>query len=374
MGIGVEEMKKVLLRQVFILPVGIIILNLLFTSCGTAGLPPETGPGSQPATTSQQVTITPADSPSMPGRGFFMGVLPIPADGQSFEDSYRQAAAFTDFVPVWGRPTPFYDMVKELSGTWGQTFVDQYIRSNGMFPLVHLSFIGTDMTLVSPPGISYPTLNNPEWRGAYKQAALEIVKTARSLYLSLGNEVNRWYEKYGAAEGDPNGFQHYISLYDEIYDAVKEISPKTQVFCTFAREIVSEYREADMDVLRMFNLDNMDLLVLTSYPHALQQVNRPSDIPDDYYSRLLGYIPGKPLGFSEVAWPSLEAFGGEQSQADFLSEVCGRLTQDRGVELRLLGWPWLHDLDNNDCTGLIKRDGTQKLAYGVWESISITGQ
>jgi hypothetical protein len=370
MGIRVEEMKNILLRQVFILPAAIIILILLFTSCGTAGVRPETGPG----TTSQQGTITPADSLSMPGRGFFMGVLPIPADGQSFEDSYHQATAFADFVPVWGRPTPFYDMAKELSGTWGQTFVEQYTRGNGMFPLVHLSFIGAGMTLVSTPGISNPTLNNPEWREAYKQAALEIVQTAQPLYLSLGNEVNRWYEKYGAAEGDPNGFQYYISLYDEIYDAVKEISPKTQVFCTFAREIVSENREADMDVLRMFNPDKMDLLVLTSYPHALQQVNRPSDIPDDYYSRLLGYMPGKPLGFSEVAWPSMEAFGGEQSQADFLGEVCGRLTQDRGVELRLLGWPWLHDLDNNDYTGLIKRDGTPKLAYGVWESLSITGQ
>jgi hypothetical protein len=320
------------------------------------------------------MTATPADTPTTPARGFFIGILPTPAEGQSFEDGYHQAATFADFVPVWGRPTPFYDMAKELSGTWGQTFVEQYTRGNGLFPLVHLSFIGANLALSSPPDIIDPTLDDPGWRESYIQAALDVVRAARPLYLSLGNEVNRWYERYGAKDGDPNGFQNYVSLYEEIYDAVKSTSPETIVFCTFAREIVSENRAADMSVLKMFNPEKLDLLVLTSYPHAVQGINRPSDIPDDYYSKLNEYMPGKPLGFSEVAWPSLEAFGGEPGQADFLRDLCGRLTRDRGVDLRLLGWPWLHDLDDNDSTGLIGKDGTPKLAYDVWKSISITGQ
>lgn len=327
-----------------------------------------------PALVSPEEMITPSDSPPAPGRGFFMGILPIPADGQSFENGYFQAAAFVDFAPVWGRPTPFYDLTAELSGYWGNVFIEQYTRSNGMFPFIHLSFIGPDMALASPPDISDPSLNNPEWRELYKHEALEIVRTARPLYFSLGNEVNLWYERYGTAEEDPNGFQHYISLYEEVYDAVKKLSPETQVFCTFAREIVSGNRQADMAVLRMFNRDKLDILMLTSYPHAVQGINRPSDIPDDYYSRLKEHLPGKPIGFSEVAWPSLEAFGGEQSQASFLGELCGRLTQDTGINLHLLGWPWLHDLDDNDSIGLIRRDGTTKLAYGVWKGISITGR
>lgn len=323
--------------------------------------------------------ITPLDSPSSPidpgfGERFFMGVLPIPADGQSFDEGYRQAANFAEFVPVWGRPTPFYEMAAELSGSWGQLFVEQYVRGNGMFPLIHLSFMGPGMTLSSPPNITNPTLSNPQWRQAYKQAALDTVRASRPLFLSLGNEVNRWYETYGAAQEDANGFQHYVSLYEEIYDEVKNLSPGTQVFCTFARELVSANREADMSVIQMFNPDKLDLLMLTSYPHAVQGVNRPSDIPDDYYSRLREYLPDRLIGFSEVAWPSLEAFGGEQGQADFLAELCGRLTRDRGVELRLLGWSWLHDLDDSDSIGLICKDSTVKLAYNIWKGISITGR
>jgi hypothetical protein len=302
-----------------------------------------------------------------------MGILPMPAQGQSLEDVYNQTSAYSELVPVWGRPTPFYDLAEELSGFWGQTFVNQYIRGNSMIPLVHLSFIGTGMTLNSSSDIVGATLSNMNWRESYKQAALDVVKASQPLYLSLGNEVNRWYEKYGTDEENPNGFQHYISLYEEIYDLIKELSPKTKIFCTFAREIVSENREANLDIIDMFNPDKIDILVITSYPHSIHGINRPSDIPDDYYSTLLSYMPDKPFGFSELAWPSMSAFGGEQGQADFLSEIAERLTVEQGIDLHLLAWSWLHDLTEEDSTGLIRRDGVKKLAYGSWRSLSLLG-
>jgi hypothetical protein len=238
-----------------------------------------------------------------------------------------------------------------------------------MFPIINLSFIGADMTLVVPPGIQGATLENPEWRKAYMQAALDVVRAVKPLYLSLGNEVNRWYEQYGATDGDPNGFQNYISLYNEMYDAIKKLSPQTVVFCVFAREVVSENREADLGVLKMFDADKLDMLVFTSYPYAVKGIQRPEDIPRDYYAKVLKYIPGKPFGLSEVGWAALDAFGGEQSQADFIGQVAGRLTVEQGIDLELLGWPWLSALDQNDPVALVKRDGTKRLAYQVWQSL-----
>lgn len=312
--------------------------------------------------------VVPEDSSQLPLRGFFMGVLPTTAQGQSFDSAYTQAARYSEFVPVWGRPTPFYNLASDLSGSWGLTFVEQLIRGNGMFPIVHMSFIGSGVTLVTPPGMEYATLSDPAWRAAYKQAALDVVKATRPLYLSLGNEVNRWYEKYG--DNGPNGFTNFVSLYEEIYDAIKELSPETKVFCIFAREIVSENREANLDVLNLFNHSKLDLLVFTSYPYSVQGINSPSDIPSDYYSKASNYMPGKPFGFSEIAWASLEALGGEQAQADFIMQATSRLTRDRGINLHLFGWPWLHDLDENDAIGLIKTDGTEKLGYAAWKNIS----
>jgi len=319
------------------------------------------------ATPIKPETLVPMDSPQLTSRGFFMGVLPSTAQGQSFDDAYTQAARYSEFVPVWGKPTPFYNLAADLSGGWGKIFVKQLIRGNGMFPIIHLSFIGSGVTLVTPPGMENATLSYPAWRAVYKQAALDVVKATRPRYLSLGNEVNRWYEKYG--EDGPNGFKNYVSLYEEIYDEVKKISPETKVFCVFAREIVSENREADLEVLRLFNPNKMDLLVFTSYPYALGKTN-PSMIPDDYYSKALNYMPGKPFGFTEIAWASLDALGGEKAQADFIVQVTTRLTRDRGINLNLFGWPWLHDLNENDAVGLIKIDGTEKLGYAAWKNIS----
>ncbi len=225
----------------------ILSLGTIVTLCALAGcsdVKKSTEPDLPPA---NRERIVPVDSPDLPARGFFVGLLPTPRQGQSFSDAYQAASACADFTPVWGSPTPFYDLAKELSGEWGKTFVDQYTRGNGMFPLVHMSFIGFGLTLVVPPGMSGATLESPQWRQAYKEAAIDIVRVSKPLYFSIGNEVNRWYEKYGAREDDPNGFQHYVSLYSEIYDAVKQLSPQTKVFCTFAREIVSENREVSPD-------------------------------------------------------------------------------------------------------------------------------
>ncbi len=222
---------------------GLVLMVTIATAWASAGcssvapqdqhLPASFSPTSKEA-------IVPLDSPTLPPRGFFMGLLPVPGEGQSFAEAYRNASSCADFTPVWGRPTAFYNLAQELSGTWGKTFVEQYARGNGMFPLVHMSFIGANMTLTVPPGMSGATLENKEWRKSYKQAAIDIVRTARPLYFSIGNEVNRWYEQYGADDGNPNGFQHYVSLYGEIYDAVKQLSPQTLVFRTASREIVAE--------------------------------------------------------------------------------------------------------------------------------------
>ncbi|MGC9043266.1 MAG: hypothetical protein ACP5KG_05355 [Myxococcota bacterium] len=315
--------------------------------------------------------ITPYDSPQTPSRGFFMGGLPVPTNGESFADAYAKQSGYSEFVPVWGQPTPFYALAEVLSGSWGEEFVDGYIRGNRMFPLINMSFIDEDIThkditLISPPEIGNATLSNPMWRAAYKKAAIDIVKASHPLLFSLGNEVNRWYEKYGM-DGE-NGFSHYISLYEEIYDEVKKLSPDTKVYCVFAREIVSKNRVADMSVIKLFNPEKLDLLVITSYPYATGR-SRPAKIENDYYSAVASYIPDRPFGFSEVAWPSLDVFGGEQGQADFLMQIAGRLTKDRGINLYLIGWAWFVDLDEKDTIGLIKRDGTEKLGYKVWKDI-----
>ncbi len=318
--------------------------------------------------TDQEVRSGPIDDPDLPPIGFYRGILPVPADGESLDSAYLNVSSYSQFVPIWGRPSPFYNLSDDLSGPWGDTFVDDLVRGNGMFPLVHLNFYreeGGQLVLDSPANISSPSLNDTAWRNAYKKAALDVLNTERPRYISIGNEVNRWFEEYGTTDQD-NGFNLYVSLYEEIYLELKEVSPDTQVFCTFSREMVSEGREANLSVLELFNPSRMDLLMFTTYPYALSSVSEPADLPDDYYLRAFDHIDDMMFGFSEIGWPSDPLFGGEQGQVDLIENITWRLTRDQGIALHMLGWAHLTDLPGGGQTGLRHRNGTDKLSLEAW--------
>lgn len=310
-------------------------------------------------------TIIPMDNPDLPERGFYLGYLTIPHIGQSFDDAYLNASERIEIVPIWGAPSAFYEMPEVLDGSWGDIFVNTLIRGNNLAPLIHMSFIDSGMTLKVPPGMEGATLNDSNFRERYIETAVNIVTISRPKFFSLGNEVNRWYEYHGL-EGN-NSFLNWVSLYEEAYDAVKTLSPETVVFCTFSREMVSELREADLTVLELFNPDKLDMLIFTSYPNAVSTINRPSDIPDDYYKNASDYMPGKAFGFSKISWPSRMEFGGEAGQTQFLTDAVSRLTLSNTVDLKLLMWTWNTDLEG-DTSGLITRDGVEKQALELWDT------
>jgi hypothetical protein len=317
------------------------------------------------------------DNPTLPSRGFYMGIVPSISYNQSIEDVHLQVAEYAEFIPVWASgagATGFWDYADKLKGWWSRNVLDGLIRDNGMFPIIHFSFIDKNidnqLILHTPENMEDATLSDQEWRNLYKKSVLDVVRITKPLYLSVGNEVNRWYEDYGNKMSNPNGFQHFVSLYEEIYDSVKNISPNTFVFCVFSREIVDENREADLEVLNLFSPDKLDILMFTSYPFALQEINQVSDISDDYYLIASSYMPDKLFGFSELGWLSLDFFGGEKGQSDFLINLLTNLTINQGINLHLFSYCWLHDLSEEDTSGLIKIDGTEKLAYDTWKQIS----
>ena len=131
--------------------------------------------------------------------------------------------------------------------------------------------------------------------------------------------------------------------------------------------MVTELKEADLSFLEFFNPDKLDMLIFTSYPNAVSTINRPSDIPDDYYKNASDYMPDKPFGFSEISWPSRIEFGGELGQAQFLTDAVSRLTLSNGVDLKLFMWTWNTDIES-DTSGLITIEGVEKQAYELWDT------
>ncbi|MCP8322971.1 MAG: hypothetical protein L6N96_02175 [Candidatus Methylarchaceae archaeon HK02M2] len=74
---------------------------------------------------------------------------------------------------------------------------------------------------------------------------------------------------------------------------------------------------------------------------------------------------GNLLMMYNIITPSIEAFGGERGQSDFITHLSGRFTREQGIDLYMFSCAWLHDIDENDYIGLIKRNGTEKLAYEI---------
>ena len=71
---------------------------------------------------------------------------------------------------------------------------------------------------------------NPKVRAAYTNYTLWVVRMFHPRYLGLASEINTYMDTH------PSDAQNFISLYNEIYKAVKAKAPDTKIFVTFQWE------------------------------------------------------------------------------------------------------------------------------------------
>ncbi|MDP2871472.1 MAG: hypothetical protein Q8P31_02920 [Bacillota bacterium] len=80
--------------------VGVLALALV-TALAVAGIAGCAGRGAKPGTGGAgSGMVVPADAPVRPERGYFLGVLPMPAAGQDPGEAYRQAARHASVLSV----------------------------------------------------------------------------------------------------------------------------------------------------------------------------------------------------------------------------------------------------------------------------------
>ena len=88
--------------------------------------------------------ITPVDK--LPLRDFSLGFSSvIPPDGD-LEKAYQQASNVADFASLWvgSNDVGAWNLADVLGGAWGDTFLGEYIRGNGLIPIINLSFLDID--------------------------------------------------------------------------------------------------------------------------------------------------------------------------------------------------------------------------------------
>lgn len=224
---------------------------------------------------------------------------PGPLTGVSFSPRSFTIEGITDFIDRAHET----GSVVSWAGAWSEldvssaapAVVAEIARSEGFIPLVETAFYNA-MTgrLILPL--------SPSVRADYKRRAVAYADSAQPLYLALGVEVNL------VADALPADFELFVTLFNETYDAVKAVSPSTQVFTIYQLEQMKGLRGGlfggtnDTTTARWDLLDRFaksDLIGFTTYPGLIYK--NPSEIPADYYAEIATRT-SKRVAFTELGW------------------------------------------------------------------------
>ena len=160
-----------------------------------------------------------------------------------------------------------------------------------------------------PDGYAGAGLLNPDLRAALIAEARFIAGAFQPAYLAFGIEVNATFDR-SAAE-----YEAYLGVYRDIYDVVKQVSPRTLVFPTFQYEQllgVTPWEVAHpprWERLAEFG-ERLDVVAIATFPSLVHEVAR--NIPGDYYSQLRDHTD-LPIAFAATGFSSGTGPGGINS-------------------------------------------------------------
>lgn len=312
------------------------------------------------------------------GRQFLMGVVPTPKNFpnsslQEIEDGYTLASTCCELVNLW-LGVPWWEEEKKLSSQGTQALLNQWIYGKGLTPIFHTNFwslqfvsgYGMAPKLDIPPGLpENTTMGNPEFRERWIQHAVNISAVYHPKYFCLGNEVDSFY----LYEPNRQDFDNYTSLVADTYDAIKEVSPETEIIIVF--RLVDLYDKDNFFLINKFDRNKVDMFGFTTYPYLNQSYAEPEALPDNYYTHILDYTDNKQIAFTEIGWSSSSLSGGsEKEQADYLAWFVDHISE---MPVKIVCWLDLHDRaiagtesKASELVGLRRNNGSEKPVWDEW--------
>ena len=210
-------------------------------------------------------------------------------------------------------------------------------------------------------------------RRACKNMVRRVLKDFDPKYLCFGVEVSAYYHV------NPADFEHFVSLYNEVYDIAKEGSPDTLVFPTvhyeeFLGVLPWNPHAADWGLIQKVK---MDAFAFSTYPYMCYPVE---DIPQDYYTQIRSHTD-LPVIVSESGFATeqhgkiiKDMHGSEEAQLDFLLSLLDSIEDMNPLlwvywslyDYEAVGWGGTDKNDVFNSIGLHYADGTPKPAFYIW--------
>jgi len=238
-------------------------------------------------------------------------------------------------------------------------------RPKDMLPLIAIGF-PQDLTKEESDSYFH------EYGERFKETAVKVAETYSPEYLALGVEVSRLHEF------SPEGFDRFIVVYKETYDAIKKVSPDTKVFSIFqlenmkgAARLTGRTHPPQWEIIDMFG-DKLDVIGFTTYPYL--EYDSVEDIPNDYYTSITDHTD-LPIAFTEMGWPTDSDIvqGDQDAQVNFLLKLL-ESTEDLDVELMV--WSFPHDVKSGVAGGIFdsismkKNNGEEKKVFQYWKALN----
>jgi hypothetical protein len=189
-------------------------------------------------------------------------------------------------------------------------------------------------------------------------------------------EVSSYYHR------NPQDFENFVSLYNEVYAVAKVASPDTLVFPTFHYEeflgvLPWDPHQPDWELIQELR---MDAFAMTTYPYMVYSLE---DLPKDYYTQIREHTT-LPVIVAESGFAShccgitiKDLHGSEEAQMDFLIFLLDSIKEMNPLlwvywslyDYEPLSWGGTDKNDVFNSIGLNYSDGTPKPAFYVWMRI-----
>lgn len=245
-------------------------------------------------------------------------------------------------------------------------------------PILVFSWRTDKIPLIKVPKNKVNNWSNQEARVLYKKMLVDFVAKHKPPFMFLGNENDFYYEM------NPRDYENWLNFYNEAYDAIKAVSPDTQVGVTFNFEHLSGLGKLNAwtkdlwPALEKHDLNKMDIVGLSVYPFF--QYATAGEVPDTYLDPIVQRIGSKPIAITESGWPSNNGgsralwIASEEEQVKYLPKLARMI---EGKNVSVVSWLYLNEPQFEGVGAIWKmfgsislrsKEGVNRPVYDAWKS------
>jgi len=137
------------------------------------------------------------------------------------------------------------------------------------------------------------SFSDPEIIRAYRNYCRFMIDKFKPEYFAYDIEVNM------LGYHDPEAFEDYLILMENIYKDLKSFYPDLPIFLTIQLETFNNHFEKQKGIIESI-IPYTDYIAISTYP--FDNFADPGDIPDDLFSRLYNMAPEKPVAIAKTAF------------------------------------------------------------------------